>query len=165
MKFQKIQPCLWVDGNAVKAVKFYTGIFPKSRIGTTVRVTPEVGKAHGAKTGSVLTMEIELLGQRFLVLAGRPPAIVPSYACSFIIHCKDQKEVDHYWKKLGTGGPKEMQNCGWLQDKFGVIWQVVPERFMKMVTDKDSRKVDRVMTAMMPMKKLDLAKLEKAFKG
>jgi predicted 3-demethylubiquinone-9 3-methyltransferase (glyoxalase superfamily) len=165
MKLQNIQPCLWVDGNAEKAVKFYNGIFPKTRTGTMVRVTPEVGEVHGAKAGTVLTVELELLGQRFLVLAGRPPAILPSYACSFIIHCKDQKEVDHYWKKLGAGGPKEMQNCGWLQDKFGVVWQVVPERFMKMVADKDARKVDRVMKAMMPMKKLDLAQLEKAFKG
>jgi predicted 3-demethylubiquinone-9 3-methyltransferase (glyoxalase superfamily) len=165
MKLQRIQPCFWVDGSAEKAVQFYTGIFPKSRIGTTVRVTPEVSKENGMKVGSVLTIEFELDGHRFLALAGRPAAFVPSMACSFIIHCKDQKEVDHYWKKLGAGGPKEMQNCGWLQDKFGVFWQVVPERFMEMVESKDARKVDRVMTAMMPMKKLDLAKLEKAFKG
>ncbi len=165
MRLQKIQPCLWIEGKAERAAKFYTGIFTKSRISSKVLVTPEVGKANGMKAGSVLTIEVELHGQRFLLLSERPTVFAPSMATSMIIHCKDQSEVDHYWKKLSAGGPKEMQNCGWLQDRFGMTWQVVPERFMKMVTDRDPRKVDRVMAAMMPMKKLDLAKLEKAFKG
>lgn len=165
MKPQRFQPCFWIDGDVEKAAKFYVGIFPKSRIVARIPVTPEVSAANGMKVGSALCLEVDLDGQRFLVLSGRPAAIMPSMAVSHIILCKDQKEVDHYWKKLGAGGPKEMQNCGWLQDKYGVTWQVVPIRQMEMVKGRDPRKVDRMMKAMMPMKKIDLAKLEKAYNG
>ncbi len=165
MKTQRFQTCLWIEGDAEKAAKFYMGIFPKSRIVARIPVTLEVSAANGMKVGSTLCVELDLDGQRFLALSGRPSVITPSMSVSHIILCKDQKEVDHYWKKLGAGGPKELQNCGWLQDKFGVTWQVVPMRQMEMVKSRDARKVDRMMKAMMPMKKMNLAKLEKAFNG
>ena len=158
-KVQKITPFLWFDNNAEEAVKFYTSIFGNSKIGKVMRN----GDNGPGPKGSVLVMDFELEGQQFNALNGGPmykftPAI------SLLVLCDDQKEVDRLWSKLTADGGKEVQ-CGWLEDKFGLSWQVVPKAFMEMVSDKDPVKVGRVMAAMMQMVKFDIKKLEAAFKG
>src|SRR3954469_13851332 len=159
---QKITPFLWFDSQAEQAAKFYTSVFKKSKILSVTRY-PDVGQeTTGRAPGSVMTVDFTIEGQRFTALNGGP-VFKFNESISFVVHCKTQKEVDYYWKKLTAGG-KEIQ-CGWLRDKFGVSWQIVPEAFLEVWKSKDHGKRERVMAAMMQMVKLDLAKLKAAAKG
>lgn len=151
--------CLWFDGQAEEAANFYVSVFKNSRIGTIVRYS-EVG--HG-EPGSVLTVEFEANGQKFVALNGGPQFKF-NEAISFEIRCDDQAEVDHYWKTLTEGGGEEGP-CGWLKDRFGVSWQVTPARLIEMISDPDQQKADRAMQAMLKMHKIDVAELEKAYAG
>ena len=157
----KIIPNLWFNTEAEDAAKFYTSIFKNSSI-DKVTPYPNVGQEiHKKKAGSVMTVEFTLLGQKYLGLNGGPDFKF-SEAISFIIHCKDQKEVDYYWEKLSQGGDPKAQQCGWLKDKFGLSWQVVPVVLDELLDDSDQEKVDLVFEAMLKMKKLNVEELEQA---
>jgi predicted 3-demethylubiquinone-9 3-methyltransferase (glyoxalase superfamily) len=161
---QRIQPCLWFDTQAEDAAKFYTGIFPNSKI-TDVARYPGVGQEiHGKPAGSVLTVAFELDGQPFTALNGGP-VFKFNEAVSLMVMCDTQAEVDNYWAKLGAGGDPNAQQCGWLKDKFGLSWQVVPRGMERMMSDPDPKKRERAFTALLKMKKLDIAELERAFAG
>jgi len=159
---QKITACLWFDNKAEEAAKFYTSIFKKSKIKGTTRYGKAGAKASGRPEGTVMTVLFELDGQEFLGLNGGPHFKF-SPAISFIANCKDQAEIDTLWRKLSAGG--EPGQCGWLTDKFGVSWQIVPANFAKMLLAKDSKKPERVMEAVLQMKKIDLKKVQKAYDG
>lgn len=156
---QRISPNLWFDGNAEQAVQFYTGIFKNSKTGRVTHYGKPVDE-HGLPEGTVLTIEFELDGQPFLALnAG--PYFKFNEAVSFIVHCDDQEEVDYYWEKLGAGGDEKSHICGWLKDQFGLSWQVVPRQLGDLLTGP---KAEKVMAAVMKMKKLDLKTLQEAAK-
>ena len=159
---QKISPCLWFDDNAEDAVKFYASIFRNSKVGNVTRYGKEGYEIHKKKEGSVMTIDFEIEGQKFLALNGGP-IFKFNEAISFQIYCDTQEEIDYYWEKLTEGGDKNAQVCGWLKDKFGVSWQVVPIAMIKMLQDKDSKKTERVMKAMLQMHKLDIDALTKAY--
>ncbi|HEX6377711.1 MAG TPA: VOC family protein [Nitrososphaeraceae archaeon] len=159
---QKISPCLWFDDNAEDAVKFYVSIFKNSQAGNVTRYGKEGYEIHKKKEGSVMTIDFEIEGQKFLALNGGP-IFKFNEAISFQIYCDTQEEIDYYWEKLTEGGDKNAQVCGWLKDKFGVSWQVVPIALVKMLQDKDSKKTERVMKAMLQMHKLDIDALTKAY--
>jgi predicted 3-demethylubiquinone-9 3-methyltransferase (glyoxalase superfamily) len=159
---QKIRPCLWFDDDAEDAVKFYASIFKDSNIGNVTRFGKEGYEIHKKKEGSVMTIDFEIEGQKFLALNGGP-IFKFNEAISFQIYCDTQEEIDYYWDKLTEDGDKNAQVCGWLKDKFGVSWQVVPVALIKMLEDKDSRKTERVMKAMLQMQKLDIDALRKAY--
>jgi predicted 3-demethylubiquinone-9 3-methyltransferase (glyoxalase superfamily) len=160
----KITPCLWFDHEAEEAARFYTGIFENARILKTSRYT-EVGREiHGRPPGSVMTVSFELLGQPFTALNGGP-VFKFTEAISFQIGCETQAEVDRYWSRLTQGGDATAQQCGWLKDKYGVSWQVVPAVLPEMLMDPDPAKAGRVMEAVLGMKKLDIAALKQAFAG
>jgi predicted 3-demethylubiquinone-9 3-methyltransferase (glyoxalase superfamily) len=161
---QRISPCLWFDDQAEEAARFYTGIFKNSRIGRITRYGKAGYEIHHRPAGSVMTVEFELDGQPFTALNGGPQFKF-NEAISFQIDCENQKEVDYYWEKLTAGGDKNAQVCGWLKDKFGVSWQVVPTVLAEMVGDPDSQKSQRAMQAMLQMKKLDIAELKRAYAG
>jgi predicted 3-demethylubiquinone-9 3-methyltransferase (glyoxalase superfamily) len=156
---QKITPFLWFDHQAEAAAKFYTSIFKKSKILNVARYGEDAANASGRPPGSVMTVEFEIAGQRFLALNGGPHFKFTE-AISFVIHCKTQAELDKFWKKLSAGG-KEGQ-CGWLKDKYGVSWQVVPSLIGKWLTNKDAAKRRRVMQAILQMRKLDIKALKRA---
>ncbi len=156
---QKITPFLWFDTNAEEAVKFYTSIFKNSNIGTSVKYGEAGAKASEMKKGSVMVIDFTLNGQDFTAINGGP-AFTFNEAISLLINCKDQKEIDYYWEKLTEGGT-EVQ-CGWLKDKYGLSWQVVPEKLGEWM--KDPKKVEKVMAKVLTMKKLDLKILEEAAK-
>jgi predicted 3-demethylubiquinone-9 3-methyltransferase (glyoxalase superfamily) len=160
----KIRNMLWFDSEAEDAARFYTGIFKDSKLGTIARY-PEAGQeVTGKAPGSVMTVEFELNGQTFVGLnAG--PAFKFNEAVSFVIDCKDQEELDYYWDNLGKGGDPSAQQCGWLKDKFGLSWQVVPRDLDEMISDKDKAKSERTFKAMLGMKKLDVAALKQAHDG
>ena len=155
---QKITTFLWFDNNAEEAVNFYVSVFKNSRIVNTAHYT-EVGP--GPK-GSVMTVDFELDGQRFTGLNGGP-TFKFTEAISLVVRCETQEEVDYFWEKLSEGGQKV--ECGWVKDKYGLSWQVTPSVLLEMITDSDSAKVDRVMRAMMTMKKLDIETLKIAAEG
>jgi predicted 3-demethylubiquinone-9 3-methyltransferase (glyoxalase superfamily) len=159
-----ITPCLWFDGQAEEAAHHYTAIFKNSKILKTQRYSDAGKEIHGREPGSVMVVEFELNGLRFVGLNGGPQFTF-NEAISFQIDCADQKEVDHYWEKLGEGGDKAKQQCGWLADKFGVAWQVVPTALKEMLDDGDQKRVKRVTMAMMSMKKLDISVLREAYDG
>ena len=159
---QKISPCLWFDDNAEDAVKFYVSIFKNSKAGNVTRYGKEGYEIHKKKEGSVMTIDFEIEGQKFLALNGGP-IFKFNEAISFQIYCDTQEEIDYYWEKLTEGGDKNAQVCGWLKDKFGVSWQVVTIAMIKMLQDKDSKKTERVMKAMLQMHKLDIDALTKAY--
>ena len=159
---QKISPCLWFDDNAEEAVKFYVSIFKNSKVGNVTRYGKEGYEIHKKKEGSVMTIDFEIEGQKFLALNGGP-IFKFNEAISFQIYCDMQEEIDYYWEKLTEGGDKNAQVCGWLKDKFGVSWQVVPIALIKMLQDIDSKKTERVMKAMLQMQKLDIDALTKAY--
>ena len=161
---QPITPCLWFDNQAEEAARFYTGIFKNSKIGKISRYTEAGREVHGQPAGKVLTVEFELNGQPFTALNGGPQFKF-SEAISFQIMCRDQEEVDYYWNKLGQGGDSNAQQCGWLKDKYGLCWQVVPTVMAEMMSNPDKEKSGRAMQAMLQMKKLDIAELERAFEG
>ena len=153
---QKITPFLWFDGNAEEAVHFYASIFKDSKIGTVMRY----GDAGPGPKGSVMTVAFELNGQEFIGLNGGPTyKFTP--AVSFMVHCETQEEVDEYWDKLSEGGAPNV--CGWLQDKYGLSWQIVPTALLRMLEDKDPAKSNGVMQAMMKMTKLDISVLQAAY--
>jgi predicted 3-demethylubiquinone-9 3-methyltransferase (glyoxalase superfamily) len=159
---QKITPCLWFDGTAEDAAQFYVSIFPNSRI-VEISHYGEIGQdVHKQKPGSVMTVAFELDGQSFLGLNGGP-LFKFNEAVSFMVYCDTQAEVDRYWTALTAGG--EESQCGWLKDKFGLSWQVVPTKVLQMLTSKDKAKAGRAMGALMQMKKLDIGKLEAAYEG
>ncbi|HEX5221973.1 MAG TPA: VOC family protein [Verrucomicrobiae bacterium] len=160
---QKITPFLWFDNNAEAAAKFYTSIFKKSKIGTIARYDKSGEKVSGQPAGSVMTVEFQIEGQDFIALNGGP-MFKFNESISFVVNCKTQKEVDYYWKKLTADGGKEVQ-CGWLKDKFGVSWQVVPVALNKLMSSKDAAKAQRVTQAMLKMVKLDINKLKAAAAG
>ena len=141
-------------------MSFYTSIFDDSRVVSTTRYNEEGARVSGRPQGSVMTVDFELAGQRFVALNGGP-IFKFTEAISFVVSCDTQAEVDHFWEKL-TGGGEEVQ-CGWLKDKFGVSWQVVPRALIEMLQDKDSAKAKRVMAAMLQMKKIVIAELRKAY--
>jgi predicted 3-demethylubiquinone-9 3-methyltransferase (glyoxalase superfamily) len=154
-----ITPCLWFDDQAEPAAKFYTGIFKHSKILNVARF-PEAGQeVHGKPAGSVMTVEFELDGQKFTALNGGP-LFKFSEAISLQVDCKCQEEVDYFWEKLGAGG--QDSQCGWLKDKFGLSWQIIPRQLNELMADKDPAKSARVMQAMLKMSKLDIATLQKA---
>ena len=159
---QKITPFLWFNDNAEEAVKFYTSIFKKSKIGKIARYDEAGEKVAGRPAGSVMTIEFEIEGQDFIALNGGPHFKF-NEAVSFVVSCKTQTEVDYYWNKLSAGG-KEVQ-CGWLTDKFGLSWQIVPTILGELMSDKDPAKSQRVMEAMLKMVKLDINKLKAAYAG
>lgn len=159
----KITPHLWFENQAEEAAKLYTSLFKNSRILSTSHY-PEASEAvSGQKAGSVMTVEFELDGQRFLALNGGA-MFKFTEAISFMISCENQEEIDHFWNGLITDGGQESQ-CGWLKDKFGVSWQVVPKQLSVLLTDPNQKKVEAVTAAFLQMKKFDIAKLEKAYKG
>ena len=161
---QPITPCLWFDSEAEAAARFYTGIFKSSSIRAITRYG-EVGReVHGRAAGTVMTVEFELNGQPFTALNGGPHFKF-NEAVSFQIMCETQEEVDHYWSQLGEGGDPNAQQCGWLKDKYGLSWQVVPTGMVEMLNDPDREKSERAMEAMLKMKKLDIAELQRAFEG
>jgi predicted 3-demethylubiquinone-9 3-methyltransferase (glyoxalase superfamily) len=158
----KISPCLWFDDQAEEAAKFYTGIFKDSKIVAISRY-PDAGREiHGKPPGSVLTVDFVLSGQSFVALNGGPQFKFDE-AVSFQFDCATQEEVDYYWEKLSKGG--RPQQCGWLKDKFGLSWQVVPEILPRLLMDTDTTKARRVFQAVLEMRKLDIAALRRAFEG
>ena len=160
---QKITPFLWFNGNAEQAAKFYTSVFKKSIIRAITRCSKTASKNTGKPVGSVLMVEFDLEGQRFTALNGGPNFKF-NESISFVVRCKNQAELDYYWKKLSGGGGEEVA-CGWLKDKFGVSWQIIPDGLMEMLDSKDPERVERVMAAIMDMVKLDIKKLKAAYAG
>ena len=153
---QKITPFLWFDGKAEEAMRFYTSIFEHSKVGRMSRC----GEAGPGPKGSVMSVTFELNGQEFIALNGGPQFTF-SPAISFLVNCETQKEVDALWEKLSQGGEK--QRCGWLKDKYGMSWQIVPSALGRMLQDRDAGKSKRVMQAMLQMSKIDLERLEQAY--
>jgi predicted 3-demethylubiquinone-9 3-methyltransferase (glyoxalase superfamily) len=155
---QKITPCLWFDKNAKEAAEFYTSVFKDSSMGDI----SYYGKNAPLPEGTVLTVTFQLFGQKFMALNGGPEFTF-SEAISFVVNCETQEEIDEYWGKLLAGG--KPQQCGWLKDKYGLSWQIVPAILDEMMSDKNPEKSDRVMQAILKMIKLDIATLKKAYEG
>jgi len=160
---QKITPFLWFDNNAEEAVNLYVSIFKNSKVGKVTRYNEASAKAAGRPEGSVMTMEFQLEGQNFVAINGGPHFKFTE-AISFVVDCETQEEVDYFWNKLTADGGQESQ-CAWLKDKFGLSWQIVPRVLIEMISDKDAQKAQRVMAAMLQMKKIDIATLKKAYEG
>ena len=161
---QRIRPCLWFADQAEQAAEFYTGIFRNSRIVTVTRYGKAGFEVHRRPAGSVMTVEFELDGQRFTALNGGP-MFTFNEAISLEVHCTTQDEIDYYWEKLGAGGDPKAQQCGWLKDRFGLSWQIVPTDWSSKLAEPDSAASQRAFAAMMQMKKLDIAALERAYEG
>ena len=161
---QRITPCLWFDDQALPAAEFYTSIFKNSKIGKISRYGEAGREVHGKPAGSVMTVAFELDGQVFTALNGGP-VFRFTEAISLQIDCESQKEVDYYWDKLSEGGDDKAQQCGWLKDRYGLSWQVVPRALIELMSDPDPEKSGRVMEAMLRMKKIDIAGLERAAAG
>jgi predicted 3-demethylubiquinone-9 3-methyltransferase (glyoxalase superfamily) len=159
---RKITPFLWFNDQAEEAARFYTGIFKKSKILKMTRYGEAGEKASGRPKDSVMTVEFELEGQRFMALNGGRHFKF-NEAVSFVVHCKTQAELDRFWKKLSAGG-KEIE-CGWLKDKYGLCWQIVPEILGDLLDDHDPQKSQRVMQALLRMTKLDIKKLKQAYRA
>ncbi|HXM49253.1 MAG TPA: VOC family protein [Pyrinomonadaceae bacterium] len=157
---QKITPFLWYDDKAEEAANFYCSIFKNSKVGSVTRYEGEGAKASGRPAGSVMTVEFELEGRKFVGLNGGPHFKFTE-AVSFVINCETQEEVDYFWQKLIADGGAESQ-CGWLKDKYGLSWQVIPTILPELFQAKDPEKLQRVMKAMLQMKKIDIAKLKQA---
>lgn len=159
---QKITPCLWFDDQAEQAAKFYTEIFKNSKIKKISRYGKEGYEIHRKPEGSVMTVEFELDGQAFMALNGGP-VFKFNEAISFQVDCATQEEVDYYWEKLSEGGDENAQQCGWLKDRYGLSWQIVPRALLEMLNDPDAKKSQRVMAAMLRMKKIDIETLKRAY--
>ena len=159
---QKITPCLWFDDQAEEAAAFYTSIFKKSKIVEVSRYGEAGREVHGKQPGTVMTVGFELDGQAFTALNGGP-MFKFNEAISFQVNCETQEEVDYYWEKLSEGGDEQAQQCGWLKDKYGASWQVVPSALLEMINDPDSEKSERAMEAMLQMKKIDIEGLKRAY--
>ena len=161
---QRITPFLWFSNEAEQAAAFYTGVFRNSKVGTITRYTDAGQDQHKMLPGTVMTVEFELDGQVFTALNGGP-LFKFNESVSFVIHCDSQAEVDHFWEELSKGGDPKAQQCGWLKDKYGLSWQVVPDQMIEMLKDPDPAKSKRVMQSMMKMKKNDLGDLKRAYAG
>jgi predicted 3-demethylubiquinone-9 3-methyltransferase (glyoxalase superfamily) len=159
---QKITPCLWFDTEAEQAARFYCSVFKDSRLGKINRYVNEGQEIHGKEAGSVMVVEFEIAGQKFVALNGGPQFKFTE-AVSFQVHCDDQDEIDYFWKRLTDGG-KEVA-CGWLKDKYGLSWQIVPKALLAMLSSDDQEKTQRVTKAFMQMTKFDIAALERAYAG
>jgi len=158
----RITPCLWFDDQAEEAARFYTSIFPNSRTGNITRYGKEGFDIHGRPAGSVMTVEFELDGQPFTALNGGP-VFRFNEAISLQVDCETQAEVDHFWDKLSDGGDKTAQQCGWLKDRYGVSWQIVPTILRQMLQKPDNTASDSIMKTLLQMKKLDIAGLKRAY--
>jgi predicted 3-demethylubiquinone-9 3-methyltransferase (glyoxalase superfamily) len=157
---QKISTCLWFDNQAEEAANFYTSVFKNSKIGSASRYDEAGSKASGQPAGTVMTMTFELEGRQFMALNGGP-LFKFNESVSLVVNCDDQKEVDYYWEKLTSGGGEESM-CGWLKDKFGLSWQIVPAELGKLMSSKEPGKAQRVMAELLKMKKLDVNILRNA---
>jgi predicted 3-demethylubiquinone-9 3-methyltransferase (glyoxalase superfamily) len=160
----KISPCLWFDHQAQEAADFYVSIFKNAKLLNITRYGTAGFEIHGRPAGSVMTVDFELDGVRFTALNGGP-VFTFNEAVSFQIFCETQDQIDYYWEKLGAGGDPKAQQCGWLKDKFGLSWQVVPEGMEEMLADPESDAASRAMSAMLQMKKVDIAALRRAYEG
>jgi predicted 3-demethylubiquinone-9 3-methyltransferase (glyoxalase superfamily) len=161
---QRITPCLWFDNEAEEAARFYTGIFPNSRIATVTRYGEAGTEVHGRPPGSVMIAVFELDGQSFTALNGGP-AFKFNEALSLMVNCETQAEVDHYWDKLSAGGDPNAQQCGWLKDRYGLSWQIVPRALIEMISDPDYVRAQRAFQAMLQMKRIDIEAVRRAFTG
>jgi predicted 3-demethylubiquinone-9 3-methyltransferase (glyoxalase superfamily) len=161
---RKITPCLWFDDQAEEAANFYVSIFPNSRIVNISRYGEAGHEIHGRPAGSVMTVIFELDGHQFTALNGGP-LFKFNEAISFEVDCATQEDVDYFWDRLTQGGDPRAQQCGWLKDRFGLSWQVVPSILNELVSDPQSPKSERAMAAMLGMKKLDIAELQRAYDG
>lgn len=160
----RITPCLWFDSEALEAARYYVRIFRNSKV-RKIAYYGEAGREqHGRKPGSVLIVEFELDGRPFTALNGGP-IFKFNEAVSLQVRCKDQKQVDYYWKKLGAGGDPAAQVCGWLKDRYGLSWQIVPDAVTKLISDHKSAKSQRAFAEMMKQKKPDIAAIQKAYDG
>jgi predicted 3-demethylubiquinone-9 3-methyltransferase (glyoxalase superfamily) len=163
-KIQRITPFLWFDSQAEEAVSFYTSIFKKSKVVTTTRYGQAGAEASGRPKGTVMTMAFQLEGQDFVTINGGPHFKFTE-AISFVVNCESQDEVDYYWEKLSEGGDPKAQQCGWLKDKYGLSWQIVPAVLGELLSNPDPEKSQRVMKAMLKMKKIDIETLRRASVG
>jgi predicted 3-demethylubiquinone-9 3-methyltransferase (glyoxalase superfamily) len=159
MRLQKITPFLWFEDQAEEAMNYYVSIFKNAKAGKIVRN----GNAGPGPKGSVLTASFELEGLEFTALNGGRMSFKFNESVSFVVHCQSQQEVDTFWEKLSEGG--EPGQCGWLKDRFGLSWQIVPDRLLELISDPDAAKAERVVTAMLKMAKIDVARLEEAAAG
>jgi predicted 3-demethylubiquinone-9 3-methyltransferase (glyoxalase superfamily) len=160
----KITPCLWFDHQAEEAARFYTALFPNSKIGSIARYGKEGYEIHHQPEGTVMTIEFEIAGQPFTALNGGP-VFKFNEAISFQVQCETQAEVDYYWEKLSEGGDETAQQCGWLKDKYGVSWQVIPKGLGELIGDPDPERAQRATQAMLQMKKLDINAIRRAYDG
>ncbi len=163
-KLTRVVPCLWFADEAEEAARFYTGVFPNSRIVAVTRYGAAGFEHHRRPVGTVMTVQFELDGQAFTALNGGP-VFRFNEAVSLQVMCETQAEIDHYWDALSAGGDPGAQNCGWLKDRYGLSWQVVPVGMEEMLADAGSPAGERAMAAVLGMKKLDLAALRGAFEG
>jgi predicted 3-demethylubiquinone-9 3-methyltransferase (glyoxalase superfamily) len=161
---EALQTCLWFDSEAEDAAKFYTSIFKNSTIGKVTHFGKEGFEIHGRPEGSVMTIDFELNGMKFSALNGGP-MFKFNESISFQIWCDTQEEIDRYWTKLSEGGDPAAQQCGWLKDKYGLSWQVIPRRLTELLFSSDKVKSGRAMNAMLQMKKMDISQLEQAYEG
>jgi predicted 3-demethylubiquinone-9 3-methyltransferase (glyoxalase superfamily) len=161
---QRIAPCLWFADEAEEAARFYVGIFKNSRIVAITRYSDAGFEVHHRPAGSVMTVAFELDGQPFTALNGGP-IFTFNEAISFQVMCETQEEIDYYWERLSAGGDPKAQQCGWLKDRFGLSWQVVPTGMEEMLADADSPEAKRAMTEILRMKKIDIAQLRRAHAG
>ena len=164
MLTQRLTPCLWFDKEAEEAANFYVGIFKNSRVTSVVRYPSAGQEVHGQQAGSVMTVAYEIDGHTFTALNGGP-LFKFNEAVSFQVNCESQEEIDYYWEKLGAGGDPNAQQCGWLKDRFGLSWQVVPRGMEEMMTDSESPGAQRAMAAMLQMKKIDMNEIQRTYEG
>jgi predicted 3-demethylubiquinone-9 3-methyltransferase (glyoxalase superfamily) len=158
----KLSPCLWFDHRAEEAANFYVQIFENSKIGKITHYTEAGREVHKQRPGTVLAIEFELDGHAFTALNAGPEFHFTE-AISFQVWCRSQDEIDYFWDRLGAGGDEQARQCGWLKDRFGVSWQIVPLELTDMLADPDRDRANHAMAAMMSMKKLDLAALQHAY--
>ena len=163
-KLQKIIPNLWFGREAEEAAKFYTSVFKDSKIGAVTRYGKEGFEIHGMPEGTAMTVDFTIAGTNFVALNGGPHFKF-NEAVSFIVECETQEEVDYFWSNLGEGGDPGAQQCGWLKDRFGLSWQVIPSILNKLIADKDQARSGRVMKAMLQMKKIEIEPLRRAYQG
>jgi len=161
---QKIIPCLWFDNQAEQAAMFYASIFDRSRVGRITRYGEEGQEVHGQKPGSVMTVQFELDGVSFTALNGGP-VFKFNEAVSLQVLCETQEEIDRLWNRLSSGGDEKAQQCGWLKDKFGLSWQIMPAILPDLIADRDPVKAQRTVKAMLKLKKLDIGTLKRAHAG
>lgn len=160
----KITTCLWFDNQAEQAARFYASVFKDSSIGRIVRYGKEGHEIHGRAEGSVMTVEFEINGQGFTALNGGP-VFKFNEAISFQVYCENQEEVDYYWESLSKGGDEKAQQCGWLKDRYGVSWQIIPRELIELISNPNSENSQRATKAMLQMKKLEIEKLKQAYEG